>query len=85
VLRVFVDANSRRVQVNDEGLIAAAAVGAGRGIAEYEPRTWPVGATMAGVGLTIAVELLADRPQIPVASAATLALLGIVLAERRHA
>jgi len=81
---VFVDANSRRVQVTDEGLIAAAAVGAGRGIAEYE-RTWPVGATTAGVGLTIAVERLGDRPQIPVASAAALALLAIVLAERRHA
>jgi hypothetical protein len=65
----------------NSGLIAVATVGASRGIIEYELRSWPVAATAAGVGLTVAIQLLADRPQVLVSSAAALALLAIVLAE----
>jgi hypothetical protein len=46
-------------------LIAAATVGASRGIIEYELHTWPVAATAAGIGLSIAVQLVSDRPQVP--------------------
>lgn len=68
----------------NSGLIAAATIGASRGIIEYELRPWPVAATAAGIGLTVAVRALADRPEVLVASAAALAVLVIVLAERRH-
>jgi hypothetical protein len=68
---------------HDPGLIATATVGASRGIIEYELRFWPVAATVTGMGLSVAVQVLADRPQVLVASAAAQALLAIVLAERR--
>lgn len=58
----------------NSGLIAAATVGGSRGIIEYELRPWPGAATVAGIGLSVAFQVLADA----------LALLAIILAERRR-
>lgn len=67
------------------GVIAAAAVGASRGIVECELRTWPLAATAASVGLSLAVHVLAERPQVLVASAAALALIAILIAQQQRA
>jgi len=67
------------------GLIAAASLGASRGIVEFELRKWPVAAAAAGIGLSLAAQLLADRPEVLVTTAAALALVAILVAQQRRA
>lgn len=44
------------------GLIAAASLGASRGIVEFELREWPIAAAAAAIGLSLAAQVLAERP-----------------------
>lgn len=69
----------------NSALIAAASLGASRGIVEFELREWPVAAAAAGIGLSLAAQTLADRPELLITAAAALALVAIVVAQQRRA
>ncbi|MGH2380481.1 MAG: hypothetical protein ACRDG7_04580 [Candidatus Limnocylindria bacterium] len=67
------------------GVLTAASLGASRGILEFELREWPAAAAAAGIGLSLAAQLLADRPEVLVTTASALALVAILVTQQRRA